>query len=57
VAAYSVGQQIAIATVSLAVGFAALFKIFGFRSFGDVIHAGREHRQAEKGAAREQAPR
>ncbi len=48
VAAYSVGQQIAIATVALAVGFGALVTVFGFRSFGDVIHAGREHRAAER---------
>ena len=49
VAAYSVGQQIAIATVSLGVGFAALVFVFGFRSFRDVIDAGREHREAERG--------
>jgi uncharacterized membrane protein YbhN (UPF0104 family) len=50
VAAYSVGQQIAIAVFSLAMGFAALAFIFGFRSFGEVIRAGREHREAERGA-------
>ena len=50
VAAYSVGQQIAIATVSLGVGFTALVTIFGFRSFRDVIDAGREHRAGERGA-------
>lgn len=44
VAAYSVGQQIAIAVFCLAVGFVALFKIFGFRSFKEVIAAGREDR-------------
>lgn len=44
VAAYSVGQQIAIAVVCLAVGFAVLVKIFGFRSFKEVIAAGKEHR-------------
>ena len=48
VAAYSVGQQIAIATISLAVGFAALFFVFGFRSFGDVLREGRAHRDAER---------
>lgn len=47
VAAYSVGQQIAIAVVCLAVGFAALVKIFGFRSFKEVIAAGKEHRAGE----------
>jgi uncharacterized protein (TIRG00374 family) len=51
IAAYSVGQQIAIAAFSLAVGFAALFFVFRFRSFKAVIAAGREHRAAE--AARE----
>ena len=57
VAAYSVGQQIAIATVSLAVGFAALFFVFGFRSFRDVRNAGREHRDAEKAAGKHVGPR
>jgi uncharacterized membrane protein YbhN (UPF0104 family) len=48
VAAYSVGQQIAIAVFSLSVGFAALALIFQFRSFKEVIAAGREHRDAER---------
>jgi uncharacterized protein (TIRG00374 family) len=52
VAAYSVGQQIAIAVFSLSVGFAALFFIFRFRSFKEVIAAGREAREAEAQAAR-----
>jgi uncharacterized membrane protein YbhN (UPF0104 family) len=47
VAAYSVGQQIAIAAVSLAVGFVALVTIFRFRSFKEVIRAGRDERAAE----------
>ncbi len=47
VAAYSVGQQIAIAVVSFAVGFVALVFIFRFRSFKEVIAAGREARGAE----------
>jgi uncharacterized protein (TIRG00374 family) len=51
VAAYSVGQQIAIAAFSLAVGFAALVWVFKFRSFKEVIAAGRAHREAEKAAA------
>jgi uncharacterized membrane protein YbhN (UPF0104 family) len=50
VAAYSVGQQIAIGAFSLALGFAALFVVFRFRSFKDVIAAGREARQGD-GAA------
>jgi uncharacterized membrane protein YbhN (UPF0104 family) len=48
VAAYSVGQQIAIAAFSLALGFAALVFVFRFRSFKAVIAAGREHRAAEE---------
>jgi uncharacterized membrane protein YbhN (UPF0104 family) len=50
VAAYSVGQQIAIAAFSLALGFAALFVVFRFRSFKDVIAAGKQARQADGGA-------
>jgi uncharacterized membrane protein YbhN (UPF0104 family) len=51
VAAYSVGQQIAIAAFSLALGFVALFTIFRFRSFKDVIAAGREARREAEDAA------
>jgi len=46
VAAYSVGQQIAIAVFTLAIGFVALATIFQFRSFKDVIAAGRADREA-----------
>ena len=42
VAAYSVGQQIAIAALTFGVGFAALVCIFRFRSFKEVIAQGRE---------------
>jgi uncharacterized protein (TIRG00374 family) len=42
VAAYSVGQQIAIASFSFALGLAAIVGIFRMRSFGEVIRAGRE---------------
>jgi uncharacterized membrane protein YbhN (UPF0104 family) len=52
VAAYSVGQQIAIAAWMLGLGFLALFFIFRFRSFKEVIAAGREHRDAERQAPR-----
>ena len=48
VAAYSVGQQIAIAALSLAMGFAAIFFIFRFRSFKEVIRAGKDHRAATR---------
>jgi len=41
VAAYSVGQQIAIGVTTFACGFAALVFIFRFRSFKEVIAAGR----------------
>jgi uncharacterized protein (TIRG00374 family) len=53
VAAYSVGQQIAIGAASFAVGLAALVFIFKFRSFKEVIAAGREARgtEAEAGAS------
>jgi glycosyltransferase 2 family protein len=47
VAAYSVGQQIAIGAAAFAVGFGALVFIFRFRSFKEVIAAGREARGAE----------
>jgi len=52
VAAYSVGQQIAIAAWMLAIGFAALFFIFRFRSFKEVIAAGRAHRDEERSSER-----
>jgi uncharacterized membrane protein YbhN (UPF0104 family) len=51
VAAYSVGQQIAIAALSAGVGFAALIFIFNLRSFREVIQRGREDRQAAEAAA------
>jgi uncharacterized membrane protein YbhN (UPF0104 family) len=47
VAAFSVGQQIATALLSSALGFAALVFIFRFRSFREVIRRGREHRRQE----------
>jgi uncharacterized membrane protein YbhN (UPF0104 family) len=52
VAAYSVGQQISIAAMAVAIGFAALFLIFRFRSFKEVITLGREAHEADKQAAR-----
>ena len=50
VAAYSVGQQIAIALTTFAVGFAALVFIVRIRSFKEVLARGREERDAERGA-------
>jgi uncharacterized membrane protein YbhN (UPF0104 family) len=50
VAAYSVGQQVAIAATTFAVGFASLVFIFRIRSFKEVVARGREERAAERGA-------
>jgi uncharacterized membrane protein YbhN (UPF0104 family) len=52
VAAYSVGQQIAIAAFMFGLGFAALVGIFRLRSFKEVIAHGR----AARGAEQESAP-
>jgi uncharacterized protein (TIRG00374 family) len=52
VAAYSVGQQVAIGAFTFAVGFGAIFFLFGFRSFKDVVRRGKTERQAERAAAR-----
>jgi uncharacterized protein (TIRG00374 family) len=48
VAAYSVGQQVAIAAFSFAIGFIGLATIFRIRSFKEVIRRGREDREADK---------
>ena len=48
IAAYSVGQQIAIGVFSLGLGFVALFTIFHFRSFREVIDAGKTARAEEQ---------
>ena len=50
VAAYSVGQQIAIAAFTALVGLGAIVFIFRFRSFKEVLHAGRASRDAERAA-------
>jgi uncharacterized membrane protein YbhN (UPF0104 family) len=50
VASFSVGQQIATAVLSGALGFAALVLIFRFKSFREVIERGREHRRGEAAA-------
>jgi glycosyltransferase 2 family protein len=52
VAAYSVGQQIAIAVFTALIGLAAVVFIFRFRSFREVIHAGQASRDAERQAER-----
>jgi uncharacterized membrane protein YbhN (UPF0104 family) len=50
VAAYSVGQQISIAAFTFAIGFGAIFFMFGFRSFRDIVDRGRSERAAEQAA-------
>ncbi len=52
VAAYSVGQQIAIATFTALLGLGAVVFIFRFRSFREVIAAGHASREAERRAER-----
>jgi uncharacterized protein (TIRG00374 family) len=49
VAAYSVGQQIAIGALTFGIGFTALVFIFRVRSFKEVIARGREDRDTEAG--------
>jgi uncharacterized membrane protein YbhN (UPF0104 family) len=55
VAAYSVGQQIAIGALTFGIGFTALVFIFRVRSFKEVIARGREDRASDKGGP-EQEP-
>lgn len=52
VAAYSVGQQIAIGALTFGIGFVALVFIFRLRSFKEVVERGREERAAEDRARR-----
>ncbi len=52
VAAYSVGQQLAIAVFTALAGLAAIVFIFRFRSFKEVIAAGRVSREAERESER-----
>jgi uncharacterized membrane protein YbhN (UPF0104 family) len=47
VAAYSVGQQIALAAFAIMLGFIALLTIFKVRSFREVIRVGRQQQAAE----------
>jgi uncharacterized membrane protein YbhN (UPF0104 family) len=56
VAAYSVGQQIAIGALTFGIGFASLVFIFRIRSFKEVVRRGREDRAAEDAAARAVQP-
>jgi len=57
VAAYSVGQQIAIGLLTFGIGFGALAFIFRVRSFKEVIRRGREDRAAAGDAVRYRSPR
>ena len=50
VAAYSVGQQVAIAALTFGLGFASIVFLFGFRSFKEVIRRGRSDRASEEAA-------
>jgi uncharacterized protein (TIRG00374 family) len=52
VAAYSVGQQLAIAAFTALTGLGAVVFIFRFRSFKEVLFAGRASREAERAAER-----
>jgi uncharacterized protein (TIRG00374 family) len=54
VAAYSVGQQIAIAALTFGIGFLSIGLIFRFRNFKEVIAAGRESRAAADGEGAEE---
>jgi uncharacterized protein (TIRG00374 family) len=56
VAAYSVGQQIAISAFTLSAGFALLVTVFKFRSFKDVIAAGKADREEGKALRPTEAP-
>ena len=51
VAAYSVGQQIAIGAFAFGVGFGSLVFLFRLRSFGEVVARGREDRHAERSSS------
>jgi uncharacterized membrane protein YbhN (UPF0104 family) len=55
-AAFSVGQQIATAVLSAALGFAALVLIFRLSSFREVMRRAREHRAGEAAIAGSVAP-
>jgi uncharacterized membrane protein YbhN (UPF0104 family) len=62
VAAYSVGQQIAIGALTFGIGFAALVFVFRVRSFKEIVRRGREDRaeeaarRSDQGRAGEAAP-
>src|SRR5262249_45145742 len=53
IAAYSVGQQIAFAVSTAPIGLASIIFISRFRSFREVIDAGRASREAERQTERD----
>jgi uncharacterized membrane protein YbhN (UPF0104 family) len=56
VASFAVGQQIATAILTSAIGFAALILIFRFKSFKEVLDRGRAHRRGEATVAGHSQP-
>jgi uncharacterized membrane protein YbhN (UPF0104 family) len=56
VAAYSVGQQIAIGALTFGIGFASLVFIFRYRSFREVIARGQEERAKYRSPPEPRAP-
>jgi uncharacterized membrane protein YbhN (UPF0104 family) len=56
VAAYSVGQQIAIGALTFGIGFASLALIFRYRSFREVIARGQEERATSRSPRGPHAP-
>jgi uncharacterized membrane protein YbhN (UPF0104 family) len=56
VAAYSVGQQIAIGALTFGIGFASLAFIFRYRSFREVIARGEEERARSRSPREPRAP-
>ena len=57
VAAYSVGQQIAVAAFTFGIGFAALAFIFRIRSFKEAIRRGQSEREDEAAVGKPEAAR
>jgi hypothetical protein len=56
VAAYSVGQQIAIGVLTFGIGFASLVWIFKYRSFKEVIARGKADRATSRSPRGPPAP-
>jgi uncharacterized membrane protein YbhN (UPF0104 family) len=56
VAAYSVGQQIAIGALTFGIGFASIVWIFRFRSFKEVVARGQEDRARSRSPREPRAP-